>query len=327
MITNMNDLPFLDPVFAISTGNQLDLGPADLVRHLGADPRIEVIALYIDGFREREGLETAFAIRDAVAAGRDVVVYKAGRTQEGKSATSSHTASVAGDYDVAVEGLERAGAIVAESFAQFRGLLMLASLLRSRGQAGRGLALMSNAGYETIGMADAIDHARGFRLAQFSPATLDRIREVLRAAGIERLVNVGNPLDLTPMATDEVHVACVRAVLEDPDVGGVVMGFVPLTPAMATLPPGIAKGDSIDDPHSLSHTLLETLAASRKPVVTVVDGGRLYDGLVGRLFRDLIPCFRSADDAVRIFQRYLDVRLRSQGRKQAPEVSSPLPRP
>ncbi|MBM4372139.1 MAG: acetate--CoA ligase family protein, partial [Deltaproteobacteria bacterium] len=108
MITNMNELPFLDPVFAISTGNQMDLSATDFVRYLAGDDRIEVIALYIDGFGELEGLEMARAIRGATTAGKDVVIYKAGRTREGRSATSSHTASVAGDYDVAVAGLRLA---------------------------------------------------------------------------------------------------------------------------------------------------------------------------------------------------------------------------
>jgi acyl-CoA synthetase (NDP forming) len=318
MITNMNELPFLDPVFAISTGNQMDLSATDFVRYLAGDARIEVIALYIDGFGELEGLEMARAIRQATAAGKDVVVYKAGRTQEGRSATSSHTASVAGDYDVAVAGLRRAGAIVADTFAEFRGLLMLTSLLRTRDGYGCGLALMSNAGYETIGMADGIDHDRGFRLAALSRETRDRIHAVLRDAGIASLVTVKNPLDVTPMATDEVHVAIARALLEDPDVGGLVMGFVPLTPAMQTLPAGLAEGDSIDAPGSLTETLLATLQASRKPVVTVVHGGRLYDDMVGKLFLDLIPCFRRADEAMRVFQKYLHARLENRGQIPLP---------
>jgi acyl-CoA synthetase (NDP forming) len=309
MITNMNELAFLDPVFAISTGNQMDLSATDFVRYLAGDPRIEVIALYIDGFGELEGLEMARAIRGATRAGKDVLVYKAGRTQEGRSATSSHTASVAGDYDVAVAGMEQAGAIVADTFTQFRGLLMLACLLRERNLYGPGLALMSNAGYETIGMADNIDHERGFRLAKLLPETKEQIRRVLREAGIENLVTVKNPLDVTPMASDEVHVAIARALLDDPDVGGLVMGFVPLTPAMQTLPPGLVEGDSIDAPGSLTETLLESLSRSKKPVVTVVHGGRLYDDMVGKLFLDLIPCFRRADEAMGVFQKYIHARL------------------
>ncbi len=309
MITNMNELPFLDPVFAISTGNQMDLSATDFVRYLATDSRIEVIALYIDGFGELEGLEMARAIREATSAGKDVVIYKAGRTREGRTATTSHTASVAGDYDVTVAGLVQAGAIVADTFYRFRGLLMVACLLRKRDDFGTGLALMSNAGYETIGMADSINHERGFRLAALSNETKARIQKVLEDAGIASLVTVKNPLDVTPMATDEVHVAIAQALLDDPDVGGLVMGFVPLTPAMQTLPPGLVKGDSIDHPGSLTETLLKILQTSRKPVVTVVHGGRLYDDMVGKLFLELIPCFRRSDEAVQVFQTYIHARL------------------
>jgi len=84
---------------------------------------------------------------------------------------------------------------------------------------------------------------------------------------------------------------------------------VPLTPAMQTLPPGLVKGDSIDHPGSLTETLLKILQTSRKPVVTVVHGGRLYDDMVGKLFLELIPCFRRSDEAVQVFQTYIHARL------------------
>ena len=39
-------------------------------------------------------------IATATASGKDVVFYKAGRTESGRSAAAGHTAAVAGDYDV-----------------------------------------------------------------------------------------------------------------------------------------------------------------------------------------------------------------------------------
>jgi len=40
-----------------------------------------------------DGLSFTRAVREAVHLGKEVLLYKAGRTQEGKTATSGHTAS------------------------------------------------------------------------------------------------------------------------------------------------------------------------------------------------------------------------------------------
>jgi len=86
IISNVSRMPWLDPAYSLSIGNQIDLTAADLLGHAAADPAIEVIAAYIEGFRPGDGLAFAAAVRRAVAVGKDVVFYKAGRTSEGRSA-------------------------------------------------------------------------------------------------------------------------------------------------------------------------------------------------------------------------------------------------
>ena len=46
-------------------------------------PGIETIGIYIEGFRDGDGLHFVRAVRRAVAAGQDVVIYKAGATPAG----------------------------------------------------------------------------------------------------------------------------------------------------------------------------------------------------------------------------------------------------
>ena len=72
------------------------------------------------------------AVREAVIAGKDVIFYKAGRTPEGKTATSGHTASLAGDYMVCESCVRQAGGIVAQNFSQFEDVLMLSQRLHSK---------------------------------------------------------------------------------------------------------------------------------------------------------------------------------------------------
>jgi len=316
MITRMNRLPFLNPVFAISTGNQMDLSTVDFVEYLVQREGIDVVALYVEGFEPLDGLRLASLCRD-LDPHKQVIVYKTGRTAEGAQAASSHTASISGDYEACVAILSEAGALVATSFDEFRAFIMLSSLLAHKEFSGRRLGTLSNAGFEAVGIADSLDCEAGFSLAPFSGRTRERIRLALREAGIERLTNVRNPLDLTPMASDSVHVKCLEAIIEDENVDAVVMGFVPLTPAMATLPPGVDPSgrDSVLNESSVARRVPEVFRRHSKPLVTVVDAGKLYDPLAEALIAGGVPCLRSADFAMRVFQRFIDVRLANLSRK------------
>ncbi|HNX51038.1 MAG TPA: acetate--CoA ligase family protein, partial [Thermoanaerobaculaceae bacterium] len=94
MISRMSKLSWMGPRYAVSTGNQVDLTISDFMRFLAHDRAVKTIGVYVEGFKDNDGLEFSQAVREVVGAGGDVVFYKAGRTAEGKSATSGHTASL-----------------------------------------------------------------------------------------------------------------------------------------------------------------------------------------------------------------------------------------
>jgi acyl-CoA synthetase (NDP forming) len=307
MITRMNGLGFLDPTYAISTGNQMDLGVADFFEAVIENDRVEVVALYIEGFKALDGLRLARTVERARRMGKDVLVYKAGRTGAGKTATTSHTASIAGDYISCAEILEDAGAFIANGFRELKACLAVASLLKHKPFSGRGLGCLSNAGFETVGFADNVREDWGFSLAELVPATRDRLRGTLDRARLRSLINVRNPLDLTPMAPDRVFAECAAAMLDDPKVDTAILGIVPLSPALKTLAPGVdpAGRDDVEAPDSIVNLLGELAAKTSKPFVTVVDGGPGYDVLDHHLHQRGIPCFRTADFSMRAYQKFV----------------------
>ncbi len=316
IIANQSRLPLLDPAYALSIGNQIDLTVGDLLQFLSDDPEIEVFAIYVEGFRPGDGLVTASAVRAAVDLGKDVVFYKAGRTSAGRSATAGHTASVAGNYAVCEAALGQAGALVAGDFNEFSDLVTLCLQLRGKTVGGNRLAAISNAGFEAVGMADSITQGRAeLRLVPFSGHTPAAIGETLARHRLDELVNVTNPLDLTPMASDEVYAQVVAQVLDDPEVDLAVVGVVPLTHALQTLPQGAGHGESILREDSIASRLPAVAAESDKPVVAVVDSGRLFDPLADRLEAGGLPVFRAADRAVRVLCRWVDQKLRNAARE------------
>ncbi|HPC84236.1 MAG TPA: acetate--CoA ligase family protein [Thermoanaerobaculaceae bacterium] len=312
MITRMSKLGWLSPRYAVSTGNQVDLTISDFVRFMLGDPLVTTIAVYVEGFKDGDGLEFATAVREVVRAGRDVIFYKAGRTAEGKSATSGHTASLAGDYDVCEAVVASAGALVARGFEEFLDLLKVSSLLGGKRWAGRRLAALSNAGYEAVGIADSL-RGEGWHLelAVFEPATTTRLQAALAKGKLDALVDVHNPLDLTPMANDEAHEDAVRAFCEDAGVDLVLCSTIPLTPAMATLAHGVPEHESIFHEGSLPSRLARVLASTDKPIVVSIDCGSIFDPMAHLLEEKGLPTFRSADVAVRTMGRYLEARLRN----------------
>jgi acyl-CoA synthetase (NDP forming) len=123
-------------------------------------------------------------------------------------------------------------------------------------------------------------------------------------------VDVKNPLDLTPMASDEVYGQIVAHVLDNDQVDVVVVGVVPLTPSLQTLAPGQGHAESIFDDSSIARVLPAAAAESRKPVVAVVDAGRPFDALAEQLEDWGLPVFRAADRAVKVLCKWVDAKLK-----------------
>ena len=306
-VARMSQLPGLNPKFSISVGNQMDLTIGDYLTYLKDDPGLEVFAVYVEGFAPLDGLAFLAAAREITTSGRTVILYRAGRTAAGAQASASHTASIAGDYAVTRELARQAGIVLADSLQDFDDLVRLFTLLRRKAVAGWRLGAVSNAGFECVAMADNL---RRFTLPAFDGPTGLQLQAVFRDARIDSVVDVHNPLDLTPMSADPVYEQAVRAVLAADAVDVGIVGIVPLTGALNTLPPGAGHGEDVFRGDSTAGRMVRLHRESRKAWVAVVDAGPLYDPLVRLLEHGGVPTFRTADAALRLFDIYCAARLR-----------------
>lgn len=92
MISRMSKLPNIEPLYAISVGNQIDLTISDYLNYFKDDEKAKLFGIYVEGFLTGDGLALAKAAREIVKQeGKMIVLYKAGRTPEGQAATASHT--------------------------------------------------------------------------------------------------------------------------------------------------------------------------------------------------------------------------------------------
>ncbi len=294
-ITRLGRIPDLHPRYLVTVGNQMDLTVGDHLAHLAGDPSIRVFGVYVEGFRPldaRRMLEAAARIRER---GGTVVLYRAGRTSAGATASASHTASIAGDVTVTNALAEQVGILVAESLEDFDDLVRTATLLVDRTIGGRRLGALSNAGFECVAIGDNLGM---LELAALAPAVRARLGALLGAAGAGGVVDVHNPLDATPMADDAAFADLAETILSASDVDVGVVGIVPLTAALRTLPPGPDHDEDLAAPDATAARLVDLWRRTSKAWVAVVDGGPLYDPFAASLEAGGIPVFRTADRAM-----------------------------
>ena len=155
-------------------------------------------------------------------------------------------------------------------------------------------------GFECVAAADA---AGGFELAELSSATRAGLDRLFRHLRLEAVVGTRNPLDVTPIADDSAFAEAAELIVTDPQVDVAMIGCVPLTGALETLP---SAGDGgLAQAGSVASRLGRLWAETDKAWVVVIDAGPLYDPLAGHLEALGIPTFRSADRALRLVERYV----------------------
>ena len=294
-------LPAVSFKYSISIGNQLDLTLGDYLTYLVGDRELRVIAVYVEGFKALDGLEFLEAARQFRNRGGTVVLYRAGRSEAGMRAAASHTASLAGSYATTIALARAAGVLIAESMADFEDLLELAVRFSDRPLSGRSLGGLSNAGFECVALSD---HLSWFSATDLAQGTVQELQNLLSCGGVDGLVEVRNPLDLTPMIGDELYARVVDVLLADPGVDVGVVGCVPLTGALETLPSGTEHGEDLYGSHSIASRLIDLWNRTTKPWIVVVDAGHQYDPLAQRLRMAGIPTFRTMDRAMERLEVY-----------------------
>ncbi len=298
-VSRASKLVGLDPRYLITVGNQSDLTVGDYLAHLKNDLDVAVFACYVEGFRPMDARQWLDAAAEITASGRHVILYRGGRTPAGIRASASHTASIARDYAVTRELAEAAGVLVAEHLDDFDDLVRLFGYLHGKQVGGWRLGGISNAGFECVGIADSLG---SFQLGPLAPATVERLVAIFRSHRLDGVVAPDNPVDLTPILRDAEYADAVRLVLEDPGVDVGIVGCVPLTPALATLPADAAHREDHRAEHSVTTLLGRLKAETSKAWVAVVDAGPMYDSMAAHLLELGVPTFRTVDRALRAFE-------------------------
>jgi acyl-CoA synthetase (NDP forming) len=320
MITRISQNPWLDPRYMLALGNQTDLTHGDMLSYFADQPEIDSIGVYIEGFKDGDGLDFARAVRKAVTRGKDVVVYKSGRTAPGMGGVMGHTASIAGSPILFESVVRHAGAMVAEDFNSFDDLYYIAGALHDKVIGGKRLGAISGAGFEAVGMADSIESdSFAMEMGALEADTVRQTEDILKAKKLDALVEVRNPIDINPGADDEAHLQIVEAFLRDPNIDAVVVGLDPTAPSVRALESSkLRPGFDINDPKSTVHLMPPLVNRNDKPIIGIVDGGSLYDAMCARLMDQGVCIFRNCARGTKALVRYVEARLNADAIRRRP---------
>jgi len=311
MITRMSQNPWLDPGYMLALGNQTDLTHGDMLTYFAELPEIETIGIYVEGFKDLDGLAFAKAVRRSVVNGKQVVVYKSGKTAPGVTGVMGHTASIAGGPTLFESVVRQAGAIVADDFNTFDDLFYIAGALHQKEIHGNRLGAISGAGFEAVGMADSIESDTfAMQMGALEPGTVKKLEEILVAKRLDALVEVRNPIDINPGADDEAHLQITEAFLQDSNIDAVVVGLDPTAPSVRALVESkLRPGFDLTDPKSTVHLMPPIVRRNAKPIIGIVDGGQLYDAMAAGLMDQGVCVFRNSARGTKALVRYIEARL------------------
>ena len=274
------------PKVIVSYGNQLDVDPCDLVNFFQNDPEVDVIGCYIEGFKKYAGRKF-FNI--AAQSKKPIVIYKAGRTEAGRKATESHTASIAGEYPVAKAAMKQAGLIVAEAMIDHGDFIKTFALLNGFQVNGNRVAVIANAGYEKTYAADNLGD---LQVAAFDAETTRALEKILPSMAVAEPL-----LDLTPMADDETIAKCMEIMLGS---GSVDALFVSIVPHSALIHTTDAEIDQKKD--NIAARIVQIVHKYKKPVAVSVnvvsDADAIYNKLGKTLDSGGVPTFLTAKPAM-----------------------------
>jgi len=261
----------------IGMGNKLDIDDDDLIDYLSTDSDTKVIGLYIEGIKDGKAFMNSIKACD-----KPVLVVKAGRSKAGARATASHTGSMAGSDAIYDAAIKQAGGIRCRDVVE---LFDMARALAGQPPAqGNRIGIITNGGGVGILLSDACEE-NGLVVPKLSEKTYKKIEKILPP-----LIKPNNPVDLVGDAGFYRYWSATQALLQDPNIDGIIV---------ASVHAGYAR------PQEYTGAILKMIHQQKlhqeykKPILGTWVGGKEFEDLVLDLKAVGVPIYPSSWRTVR----------------------------
>ena len=212
---------------ALSIGNKALVRELDLLKHFANDQETDVIAFYVEGFEKNEG--RAF-VQAAAECPKPVIVFKSGKTPGGTRAVSSHTASMAGDYEVFSSVLGQYGIVEAKDEFELVPFCEALSCYQNPIEGRIGI-ITGSGGHGAIAVDACLSH--GLMVPPFSEKEQAEMRSMI-SERLQGIASFGNPIDLTGSAVDDDFVGAAKFLSKADDVDCVLILLLPYSPGITS---------------------------------------------------------------------------------------------
>ncbi len=274
-----------------SNGNACDITIPEIVRYLGDDEGTRVVVLYVEGLRDAA---TFMEVAKEVAAKKPVLAMKAGRTEVGAKAASSHTGGLA-RVDIATELIFRKAGIL--TFRDEGQLCQAAAAFASQPiPKGNRVGIITNTGGPAVIGTDVFGEA-GLEIPPLSENAVKALKEKLFPEAA-----VSNPTDILATGTGEHYRAAMEVMMDEEQIDSIFINFV--TPFFV-------------DTEAIATEIVAVNQQKRKPIVCnlMTDPGQ-WTETVRILKEGGVPCFAFPSDAARALTamvQYDEIRSRDIG--------------
>jgi acetyltransferase len=261
---------------AVSIGNKALIGEMELLRYFTDDPETDVIVFYVEGFKKGEGRSFVLAASQCPKA---VIVLKSGKTPDGTRAVSSHTASIAGDYEVFSSILSQYGVVEAKD--EFE-LIAFAEALScyQKPIEGRIGIITGSGGHGALAVDACLSH--GLSVPLLSEQDQSEIREKI-SPRIQAIASLSNPIDLTGSVVDDDFVSAAKIMSTKQAVDCVLILLLPYTPGITS---------------DLGARLSQIYRQDGKPLIAYVPHVEKYRMFIEGFQLNQVPVAHSIEEAI-----------------------------
>ena len=210
----------------VTTGNEIGVTSLEFIDYFVRDPHTDIIVCYLEGSRDvRRTTEIGLKAMDA---GKPILMWKVGNTDEGQKAAASHTANLGGAMALYKASFKQSGIIQVDDIqdvVDYGRMFRCGKLPR-----GNRIAMITVSGGAGILMTDECV-SRGMRLASLAPQTVEKLREFVPSFG-----SLANPVDVTAAIFNDLALIrrTLQAIVDDPGVDCIALLNASLQGEIAT---------------------------------------------------------------------------------------------
>nr|MDO8132827.1 CoA-binding protein [Candidatus Njordarchaeum guaymaensis] len=262
----------------VNLGNACDVSIPEIIRYYSCDPETSAIGIYLEGVKDGRRFVDAISETTLV---KPVVVVKAGRTEDGAKAASSHTGSLAGSDGIYNALFKQKGVVRVNSL--FEMIDVAKAFTKQPLPKGRRVGIITNAGGAGVLSADACADY-GLMVPSLTRETVDNLKGFLPDVAI-----LNNPVDIIASANKECYRRTTEAVVSDSNTDALIVNCVVPT-FLGMKPKEHAEG--------VVEAYQNKVKDSDKPVICCWMAGELADPGRAILENAGVPTYTSPEKAV-----------------------------